>query len=534
MFFLAHAAFALSLVSASAPTNLRSEVDRRLSFPVGFATASTRRLLIDVKSYGARADGFTDDTEAIKSALRSASIRGGILFFAPGTYLILSPLSIPAHTYVMCGKNRAVIKAGLPHQGVLSFNDVTDSGVVGCSIVAANGVPAQPRETTDARAIEVVGGASHIAIRENEIAAYEFGGIYIDGASHVVIDGNYMHDGFNTLESTSTTTNADIQAYGLVTDSMITNNVLTSVVDIGINVGPATEAGASRNLLIAQNIISRKNVAGVELYQKDADHRVSDIVVLHNSISSIRSRTRTPYNEYGFGIYVQGASGSRIEGNTLVECVKDRSGSSLPYGSISIDHASSSTVQGNLVYRSAMAGISTARDEFTVLSGNTIIGSGQAGIVSISSGRIRIAGNDVSRSGSVGIHLIAATYSEVEGNNVRSGRADGIVLSPDSIHAEILNNVSELNADRGMLVQAHESTMVQNVARDNSQSGAGRFCGVELIAADGSTRAVLAMNSSFDDQEDRRTQVCSYSVVGRYWELVEFDNAPAGSLELRQ
>ena len=50
----------------------------------------------NVKDYGAKGDGKTDDTDAIINAMNG----GGIVLFPPGRYYITNVLSIPSHTYL--------------------------------------------------------------------------------------------------------------------------------------------------------------------------------------------------------------------------------------------------------------------------------------------------------------------------------------------------------------------------------------------------------------------------------------------------
>lgn len=44
--------------------------------------------VFNVKAYGAKGDGTTDDTAAIQSAINAAALRGGIVFLPTGTYLV--------------------------------------------------------------------------------------------------------------------------------------------------------------------------------------------------------------------------------------------------------------------------------------------------------------------------------------------------------------------------------------------------------------------------------------------------------------
>ena len=56
---------------------------------------SNRKVLANVKDYGAKGDGVADDTAAIQAAI-SAVTAGGVIYFPEGTYLILGEISINA------------------------------------------------------------------------------------------------------------------------------------------------------------------------------------------------------------------------------------------------------------------------------------------------------------------------------------------------------------------------------------------------------------------------------------------------------
>lgn len=58
----------------------------------------------DVKWYGAKGDGITDDTVAITAAIADIPTTGGILFFPPGIYVTTGGFTIPNPTLIKgCG-----------------------------------------------------------------------------------------------------------------------------------------------------------------------------------------------------------------------------------------------------------------------------------------------------------------------------------------------------------------------------------------------------------------------------------------------
>lgn len=68
-------------------------------------------IVFNVKNYGARGDGITNDLSDIMKAIIAASVTGGIVLFPPGVYVINSYLTIPSNiAFQGSGKGISVIR----------------------------------------------------------------------------------------------------------------------------------------------------------------------------------------------------------------------------------------------------------------------------------------------------------------------------------------------------------------------------------------------------------------------------------------
>ena len=71
-------------------------IDNHLSFPDIKVIVGNEANLFDVKAYGAKGDGNTDDTASVNAAIEAAAAAGGILYFSNGKYLVGS-FTVPAN-----------------------------------------------------------------------------------------------------------------------------------------------------------------------------------------------------------------------------------------------------------------------------------------------------------------------------------------------------------------------------------------------------------------------------------------------------
>ena len=85
-------------------------------------------LVYNVKDYGAKGDGSSDDASAIQNAINAAEMSGGIVFVPAGTYMVKSVLSINNATlsnksiYLVGAGTSSILRAGTAISEILNIN----------------------------------------------------------------------------------------------------------------------------------------------------------------------------------------------------------------------------------------------------------------------------------------------------------------------------------------------------------------------------------------------------------------------------
>ena len=137
---------------------------------------------VDVRAYGAKGDGSTDDTVAIQAAENSLS-SGGIVYLPQGTYVTSSTLSISSNITILGQGFNTWIKNTTLNGNVILLDGVTDVRFVGFKVSGTN-------------------NASHT---NNQLIRIQ------DACSRVLLDGIYAtQSGRNgiSVQQTATSTNA--------------------------------------------------------------------------------------------------------------------------------------------------------------------------------------------------------------------------------------------------------------------------------------------------------------------------------------
>ncbi len=138
LMFVVLLALSLSAASRSARAAPRLRTSLLQQTPVVQSVGSTGDSVstrtdgaINVRDYGAKGDGLTDDTAAIQAAIAAAQAVNGCAEFPPGTYLINSTIDVASHAAVVLRTSAAlgtIIKAGTAMDYMLEFSSANYTG----------------------------------------------------------------------------------------------------------------------------------------------------------------------------------------------------------------------------------------------------------------------------------------------------------------------------------------------------------------------------------------------------------------------
>lgn len=134
--------------------------------------------LLDLKPFGAKADGVTDDTSAFTDALNALSAGGGEIRLAPGTYLITRTIAPSKRLHMSCngaihpnaGGSCRILKASKVNGPAIFFGGSTQG-----SVLEGIAVDGQPGNIGDG--IQIL--ANSIALRDVSVLNQGGNGVYI-------------------------------------------------------------------------------------------------------------------------------------------------------------------------------------------------------------------------------------------------------------------------------------------------------------------------------------------------------------------
>lgn len=419
--------------------------------------ANIEQLGLNVRKFGAKGDGVTDDAPAIQRALDEVG-NGYNKVYIPDdgkTYLIKSPLIAKSNTIFEIG-NSTTIKRGANINNMIRNNsDGTIGGYsANTNIEIIGGIwDANGSEFATNCSLIAIGHANNIKVRNAR-----FKGIY-----------NWHYIELNAVQD------------GLVRDCYFDGYLLASGTEM-VQIDVMRDSGvfpwfgpydniACNNITI-QNNIFRNGVKGFGSHTMVANSPHTNINVLDNYF----------YGMSNVAVDARHYNRLLVKGNTFENCWK---------GVMAQSFDTSNAVFGCIIDGNTFNGINTAEDARAIqiwttvnrgiISNNMINGVGRHGI-GIDYGRWWIVkGNVVTNCGQAGIYIYSSHHVIVEGNNCSVNNTSGttdrfdITIGYSNIEQNA-NNVVVGNYAESIGVRNTVKTLVTNnniLSQENSSLNAG-------------------------------------------------------------
>lgn len=318
--------------------------------------------LVNVREFGAKGDGTTDDRASIMNAVIAASAKGGTVFFPPGTYLISLGLDINYSNVTLMGASpfASTIKLAVSSSFIIDTEPAQQSniGIVNLGIDGSK----------DAQA-DSTGGI----------------GIYFRKVDKGFIRNCYIHD----------VARSGI-IIGLANDGTPCNDIDVSG-NLLVNCGLAAGGGGhdkvgigvvnGRRVTVIGNIIRNCVLTGIDLEKHGSDLDVLEQIVVANNVIEAG-----PYNfSEVFGIAVLGAgffcSDITLSGNII------RGDGGQSRTAIVCEYANRLTVKDNMVIAMMEHGMIFRTSYRVIIANNSIYGAG-LGAHNVYSGILVTAANN--------------------------------------------------------------------------------------------------------------------------------------------
>lgn len=362
---------------------------------VGVTKASSFSVSVAPEGVGVTADYYTDgvnDEVQIQAALNTLT-SGGKLILRAGTYTLGDDVVVSNSNVTVEGEgNASILKAG-------------QASSANCLKVTGNNI--------QIRNLQIDGNKSNVTQLSIQYTALN--GVYITGASNVLVSDCYIHDHY---------------AGGVLVDDssdvVITNNRISDGVDNGIFIRPSPGNVGVNRVTIANNIVTGMGYSGIQVIR-------SNYVTITNNVAYDNG----PLDSQGDGIGVEGCTYVTITGNVCY----------------------SNAIQGINV-RPTDEGGANLGSSHVVITGNIVYNhtstNGDAGgIVVTSSDEVLISDNHV-HSNYYGVnicesHSLTSGDVQLTNNRIVANTGDGIRASiTSSPYLYFLNNYVFGNAGHGL------------------------------------------------------------------------------------
>ena len=384
---------------------------------------------VDVKWFGAKGDGVTDDTVAIQNALNNA-----LHITMDGEHIIESTLYISAHSQAITGGTLKPRGTGGKFSAIEANNKnfITISGV-----------------TIDYSLVIKAGS-----------------GIKFVSCNNCTIDNNSFLNAPNTDNVYFIYGGADIEFTELSSYNKVTNNKCISGQVYGINFTTSSVGDAYRNL-IAHNIVKDCTAYGIVLYRAEGatiSANFSDFIISENYVENISGSVNINDSSqdkwFGAGIYIQMAKGCKVINNYVKNTCYAWNIGSLPIAGI-CGTTTDCYVSGNVVEDSA-------REGYFFSAGNI-----EAIYPSLETDIMQVFGNKALNTTRAGYRIYNA-YNLEFGDNFSDGNLSGLICETrGDFRTDVsIDSSSFKNVSSGIVVDYGKNVSITDIKiSDTSSTG---------------------------------------------------------------
>jgi len=418
----------------------------------------------NVRDFGAKGDGTTNDRAAIQAAIDALPDSGGVVFvpLSNSVYLIDATLYLPSHTSIIGSGEGATLKmSGAVTRTMIENADTTagNTGIVIENLSLDGGKAYASYSEPDSADVVSFKNISKSTIRGCFIAGADKDAIAVrNGSTDVEISGNTLWA--NGEEG--------ITASGLTTRRIIISNNKIAGQPIGYLFGGLIPSGVlckASEVTIYGNVITAGGAA-IDVNIEGGD-TLRNIIISDNLFLRCNQTT----------VHLQEGYNTTVSGNSFVECA----GRGVYTSSVSVQ-SQNITITGNSFYDQTDNAINAASGDHYVISDNLVYACDTTAI-RVAGDFCTVTGNKVYGANGYGIHLESSHYSSVTGNVVSQTNGHGIYSEGASggEYITIANNTIQKAEQNGIyLLSTDFSTISGNVCVNNDSLTSGTFAGIAL------------------------------------------------------
>ena len=259
----------------------------------------------NVRAFGAVGDGTTDDSAAIQAALDAASAAKATVVVPPGTYRVLSTLTVGSDTTIV---GTGTIDALIPgDQNPVLWVHADDVHIEGITVV---GNKSEYVAATDYKHGISISSANRVTVRDVTTTYNKGDGVYV-GAGETIGDGDGDPSTLILLENVTSEYN---HRQGLSVISAIGLRVVGG--SYSHTSGTAPEAGIDIEADISGHRLEAIEVVDV-LAHDNAGAGVMVVSALATDAKGVRISGGRLYDNATYGVWMNGARGVVVEGVTI-------------------------------------------------------------------------------------------------------------------------------------------------------------------------------------------------------------------------